>query len=153
LEEKVDIVRNAIDLARAIGIPEPRVAILSPVEFVNPKIQSTIDAAALAKMADRGQITGALVDGPLALDDALVPEAVRLKHIVSAVAGRANVLVVPDLDAGNMLAKEFEFVAHGEAAGIVLGARIPIILTSRAETVRTRVASCALAALYLKRHG
>jgi phosphate acetyltransferase len=152
LEEKVDIVRNAIDLARAIGIPEPRVAVLSSVEFVNPQIQSTIDAAALAKMADRGQITGALVDGPLALDDAIVPEAARLKHIVSPVAGRANVLVVPDLDAGNMLAKEFEFIAHGEAAGIVLGARIPIILTSRAETVRTRVASCALAALYLERH-
>lgn len=151
LEEKIDIVRNAIDLAHAIGIPEVRVAILSAAELVNPKMPSAIDAAALSKMAERGQITGALVDGPLALDDALAPEAARLKHLVSPVAGRANVLVVPDLDAGNMLAKEFEFIAHDEAAGIVLGARVPIILTSRAEAVRTRVASCALAALYLER--
>lgn len=151
LEEKVDIVRNAVELAHAIGILQPRVAILSSIEFVNPKIPSTINGAALSKMAERGQIIGALVDGPLALDDALSPEAARLKHIDSPVAGRANVLVVPDLDAGNMLAKEFEFIAHDEAAGIVLGARVPIILTSRAETVQTRVASCALAALYRAR--
>ena len=145
LEDKIDIVQNAIDLAHAVGFPEVRVAILSAMETVNPKVPSTIEAAALCKMADRGQITGALLDGPLALDNAISPEAAAIKQIVSPVAGRANVLVVPDLEAGNMLAKSLSFLAHADAAGIVLGARVPIILTSRADTLLTRLASCAIA--------
>jgi phosphate acetyltransferase len=147
LDEKVDIVRNAIDLAHAMQFPEVRVAILSAMETVTAKVPSTIEAAALCKMADRGQITGALLDGPLALDNAINPEAAAIKHIVSPVAGRANVLVVPDLEAGNMLAKSLSFLAGADAAGIVLGARVPIILTSRADSLLTRLASCAVAAL------
>ncbi|MFO1082141.1 MAG: phosphate acetyltransferase [Reyranellaceae bacterium] len=147
LEEKVDIVQNAIDLARAMGVEEVRVAILSATESVNPKVPSTIEAAALCKMADRGQITGGLLDGPLALDNAISPEAAAIKHIVSPVAGRANVLIVPDLEAGNMLAKSLSFLAGADAAGIVLGARVPIILTSRADSRLTRLASCAVAVL------
>ncbi len=147
LEEKVDIVQNAIDLAHAMGITEVRVAILSAMEMVNPKVASTIEAAALCKMADRGQITGAVLDGPLALDNAISPEAAAIKHIVSPVAGQANVLVVPDLEAGNMLAKSLSFLAGADAAGIVLGARVPIILTSRADSLLTRLASCAVAVL------
>jgi phosphate acetyltransferase len=147
LEEKVDIVQNAIDLAHAMGAPEVRVAILSAMETVNPKVLSTVEAAALCKMADRGQITGGLLDGPLALDNAISPEAAAIKHIVSPVAGRANVLVVPDLEAGNMLAKSLSFLAGADAAGIVLGARVPIILTSRADALLTRLASCAVAVL------
>ena len=126
----------------------PRVAILSAVETVNPKIPSTIEAAALCKMAERGQIGGGLLDGPLALDNAISPEAARIKGIAGEVAGRAQILVVPDLEAGNMLAKNLSFLAGADAAGIVLGARVPIILTSRADNVRTRMASCAVAALY-----
>ena len=147
LEDKVDIVQNAIDLAHAVGFPEVRVAILSAMETVNPKVPSTIEAAALCKMADRGQITGALLDGPLALDNAISPEAAAIKHIVSPVAGRANLLVVPDLEAGNMLAKSLSFLAGADSAGIVLGARVPIILTSRADSLMARLASCAIAAM------
>lgn len=147
LEAKVDIVQNAIDLAHAMGAAEVRVAILSAMETVNPKVPSTIEAAALCKMADRGQITGALLDGPLALDNAISPDAAAIKHIVSPVAGRANVLVVPDLEAGNMLAKSLSFLAGADAAGIVLGARVPIVLTSRADSLLTRLASCAVAVL------
>ena len=147
LEDKVDIVQNAIDLAHAIRLPEVRVAILSAMETVNPKVPSTIEAAALCKMADRGQITGALLDGPLALDNAIDLGAARIKKIMSPVAGRANVLVVPDLEAGNMLAKSLTFLADATAAGIVLGARVPIILTSRADSETTRLASCAVASL------
>ena len=134
LDEKVDIVQNAIDLAHAMGVPKVRVAILSAMETVNARVPSTIEAAALCKMAERGQITGALLDGPLALDNAISPEAAAIKKISSPVAGRANVLVVPDLEAGNMLAKSLSFLARADAAGIVLGARVPIILTSRART-------------------
>jgi len=147
LEEKIDIVQNAIDLAHALGAPEVRVAILSAMETVNPKVPSTIEAAALCKMADRGQITGAVLDGPLALDNAISPEAAAIKQIASPVAGRANVLVVPDLEAGNMLAKSLTFLAGADAAGIILGARVPIILTSRADSQVTRLASCAVAVL------
>jgi phosphate acetyltransferase len=147
LADKVDIVQNAVDLARALGVPEVRVAILSAMETVNPKVQSTVEAAALCKMADRGQITGAVLDGPLALDNAISLEAAALKKIVSPVAGRANVLVVPDLEAGNMLAKSLSFLAGADAAGIVLGTRVPIILTSRADSLTTRLASCAVAVL------
>jgi phosphate acetyltransferase len=147
LAAKADIVQNAIDLAHALRFPEVRVAILSAMETVNPKVPSTIEAAALCKMADRGQITGALLDGPLALDNAISLESAAIKHIVSPVAGRANVLVVPDLEAGNMLAKSLSFLAGADAAGIVLGARVPIILTSRADSVVTRLASCAVASL------
>ena len=147
LEVKVDIVQNAIDLARAMGVAEVRVAILSAMEQVNPKVPSTVEAAALCKMADRGQITGAVLDGPLALDNAISLEAAAIKHIVSPVAGRANVLIVPDLEAGNMLAKSLSFLAGADAAGIVLGARVPIILTSRANSLLTRLASCAVAVL------
>ncbi|MBS0525864.1 MAG: phosphate acetyltransferase [Proteobacteria bacterium] len=147
LEAKVDIVQNAIDLAHALGADEVRVAILSAMETVNPKVPSTIEAAALCKMADRGQITGALLDGPLALDNAISRDAAAMKHIVSPVAGRANVLIVPDLEAGNMLAKSLSFLANADAAGIVLGARVPIILTSRADSLLTRLASCAVAVL------
>lgn len=147
LEDKVDIVQNAIDLAHALRLPEVRVAILSAMETVNPKVPSTIEAAALCKMADRGQITGGLLDGPLALDNAIDLGAAAIKKIVSPVAGRANVLVVPDLVAGNMLAKSLTFLADADAAGIVLGARAPIILTSRADSQATRLASCGVAAL------
>ena len=147
LEDKVDIVQNAIDLARALGNEKVRVAILSAMETVNPRVPSTIEAAALCKMADRGQITGAELDGPLALDNAISPDAAAIKHIVSPVAGRANVLIVPDLEAGNMLAKSLSFLAGADAAGIVLGARVPIILTSRADSLLTRLASCAVAVL------
>ena len=147
LDDKVDIVQNAIDLAKALQFPEVRVAILSAMETINSKVQSTIEAAALCKMADRGQIVGALLDGPLALDNAISPEAAAIKHIVSPVAGRANVLIVPDLEAGNMLAKSLSFLAGADAAGIVMGARVPIILTSRADALLTRLASCAVASL------
>jgi phosphate acetyltransferase len=151
LEAKRDIVQNAIDLCHALGNPEPRVAILSAIETVTPKIPSTIEAAALCKMADRGQITGGLIDGPLAFDNAIDPEAARIKGITSPVAGRAQVLVVPDLEAGNMLAKNLSFLSHADAAGIVLGARVPIILTSRADSVRTRLASAAVGAILAAR--
>ncbi|MBL6456335.1 bifunctional enoyl-CoA hydratase/phosphate acetyltransferase [Belnapia sp. T6] len=147
LEEKRDIVQNAIDLAKVMGIAEPRVAILSAVETVNPAIPSTLEAAALCKMAERGQITGGIVDGPLAFDNAVSPEAARQKGITSPVAGLADILVVPDLEAGNMLAKQLTFLAGADAAGVVLGARVPIVLTSRADAQRTRIASCAVAVL------
>lgn len=147
LEEKRDIVQNAIDLARALRIQSVKVAILSAMEVVNPKVPSTIEAAALCKMADRGQITGAVLDGPLALDNAIDLGAAKIKNISSPVAGQANVLVVPDLEAGNMLAKSLTFLADADAAGIVLGARVPIILTSRADSHITRLASCAVASL------
>jgi phosphate acetyltransferase len=147
LEEKVDILQNAIDLAHALHVDDVRVAILSAMETVNPKVPSTVEAAALCKMVDRHQITGAVVDGPLALDNAIDVEAAKIKKIDSPVAGRANVLLVPDLEAGNMLAKSLSFLAGADAAGIVLGARVPIILTSRADSVMTRLASCAVAAL------
>ena len=147
LEEKVDIVQNAIDLHRGLGLGEPRVAILSAVETVNPKMPTTLDAAALCKMADRGQITGGVLDGPLALDNAISPRAAQIKGIASPVAGQAQILVVPDLEAGNMLAKNLSFMANADAAGIVLGARVPIILTSRADSVGARLASCAVARL------
>ena len=148
LDCKRDIVQNAIDLYAGIGLGVPRVAILSAVETVTAKIPSTIDAAALCKMADRGQITGGLLDGPLAYDNAIDMEAARIKGIKSAVAGHAQILVVPDLEAGNMLAKNLTFMAKADAAGIVLGARVPIILTSRANSLRARMASCAVAVLY-----
>jgi len=148
LRAKVDITQNAIDIAHALGIERPKVGVLSAVETVNPAIPSTIDAAALAKMADRGQITGADVDGPLAMDNAMDVEAAKTKGITSLVAGHAQVLIVPNLEAGNMLAKELSFVAQAEAAGLVLGATVPIILTSRADDEKSRLASCAIAALY-----
>jgi len=147
LEEKVDIVQNAIDLAHVMGVSDVRVAILSATESINSKVLSTIEAAALCKMADRGQITGAVLDGPLALDNAISPEAADIKRIVSPVAGKANILVVPDLESGNMLAKSLSFLAGADAAGIVLGARVPVILTSRADALLTRIASCAVAVL------
>lgn len=147
LEEKVDIVQNAIDLARVLGFDEIRVAILSAMETVNPKVPSTVEAAALCKMADRGQITGGVLDGPLALDNAISLAAAEIKHIRSEVAGRANVLIVPDLEAGNMLAKSLSYMAEADSAGIVLGARVPVVLTSRADPVISRLASCAIAAL------
>ena len=147
LDAKVDIIQNAIDLAHAMGLAEVRVAILSAMETVTAKAPSTIEAAALSKMADRGQITGAFVDGPFALDNAISPEAAAIKKIASPVAGRANVLVVPDLEAGNMLAKSLSFLARADAAGIVLGARAPIILTSRADSLISRLASCAVAVM------
>ena len=148
LSDKADIVQNAIDLAHAIGLDDVRVALLSATETVNAAIPSTIEAAALCKMADRGQITGATLDGPLALDNAIDMGAVKQKHISSPVAGRANVLVVPDLVSGNILAKTLSFMVHAEAAGLVVGARVPIILTSRADSEAARVASCALATLF-----
>lgn len=147
LEEKVDITQNAINLAHALGIPEPKVGILSAVETVNTKMPSTMDAAILSKMADRGQIHGGIVDGPLAMDNAIDLHAAQTKGIASAVAGHAQVLVVPNLEAGNMLAKELTFIAHAQAGGIVLGASCPIILTSRADDERSRLASCAVAVL------
>jgi phosphate acetyltransferase len=148
LDAKRDIIQNAIDLFTQTGLGTPRVAILSAVETVTSKIPSTIEAAALCKMAERGQITGGVLDGPLAFDNAIDPEAARIKGIESPVAGRAQILVVPDLEAGNMLAKNLSFMAQADAAGIVLGARVPVILTSRADSVRTRMASCAVAVLY-----
>jgi phosphate acetyltransferase len=147
LKDKIDIVQNAIDLARALRFPEARVAILSAMETVNPDVPSTIEAAALCKMADRGQITGGVLDGPLALDNAISLEAASIKKIVSPVAGRANVLIVPDLEAGNMLAKSLSFLAKADSAGVVLGAKVPVILTSRADSVMARLASCAVASL------
>lgn len=147
LDVKVDIIQNAIDLAHAIGADQPRVAILSAMETVTAKVPSTVEAAALCKMAERGQITGGLLDGPLALDNAISPEAAAIKNIVSPVAGRANVLVVPDLEAGNMLAKSLSFLARADAAGIVLGAKVPVILTSRADSLLSRLASSAVAVL------
>ncbi len=147
LEDKVDIIQNAIELAHILGIPEPKVAILSAVETVNPKIQSTLDAAALCKMADRGQITGGILDGPLAFDNAVSIVAAKTKGIKSAVAGHAEILVVPDLESGNMVAKQLEYLANALTAGIVLGTKVPIVLTSRADTAETRTASCVIAAL------
>jgi phosphate acetyltransferase len=147
LPAKRDIIQNAIDLYAGLGLGVPKVAILSAVETINPGIPSTIDAAALCKMADRGQIVGGELDGPLAFDNAISPEAARIKGIKSPVAGQAQILVVPDLEAGNMLAKNLSFLSRADAAGIVLGARVPIILTSRADNVRTRMASCAVAML------
>jgi phosphate acetyltransferase len=149
LDAKRDIIQNAIDLYTQTGFGKlPRVAILSAVETVTSKIPSTIEAAALCKMADRGQITGGLLDGPLAFDNAIDPEAARIKGIKSEVAGRAQILVVPDLEAGNMLAKNLAYFAKADGAGIVLGARVPVVLTSRADSPRARMASCAVAALY-----
>ncbi|GLI98225.1 MULTISPECIES: bifunctional enoyl-CoA hydratase/phosphate acetyltransferase [Sphingobium] len=147
LEEKADIIRNAIDLAHVIGIESPKVAILSAVETVNPSMRSTLDAAALCKMADRGQISGGVLDGPLAFDNAISEAAAKEKGIVSPVAGKAEILVVPNLEAGNMLAKQLTFLGGADAAGVVLGARVPIVLTSRADSARTRLASCAVAVL------
>jgi phosphate acetyltransferase len=148
LDAKRDIVQNAIDLFTQIALGTPRVGILSAVETVTPKIPSTIDAAALCKMADRGQITGGVLDGPLAFDNAISPQAAEIKGIKSIVAGHAQILVVPDLEAGNMLAKNLTFLSNADAAGIVLGARVPIVLTSRADSVRSRMASCGVAVLY-----
>jgi len=153
LMAKRDIVQNAIDLYAGLGFGTPKVAILSAVETVNPAIPSTIEAAALCKMADRGQITGGELDGPLAFDNAISPEAARVKGIKSAVAGWAQILVVPDLEAGNMLAKNLTFLSRADAAGIVLGARVPIVLTSRADNLRTRLASCAVAMLFAHKQG
>ncbi|ALV29841.1 bifunctional enoyl-CoA hydratase/phosphate acetyltransferase [Pannonibacter phragmitetus] len=148
LETKVDIIQNAINVGLAIGLDEPKVGILSAIETVNPAIASSLDAAVLSKMAERGQITGGLVDGPLAMDNAIDLQAARTKGINSLVAGRAEVLIVPNLEAGNMLAKELTFLAHAETAGLVAGAKVPVILTSRADDDRARLASCALALLY-----
>ena len=152
LETKADIVRNAIDLAHALAIAEPRVAILSAIETVSPKLRSSLDAAALAKMADRGQITGAIVDGPLAFDNAVSLSAAAIKRLNSAVAGQADVLIVPDLEAGNMLVKQLEYLSGAQTAGIVLGARVPIALTSRADAARSRIASCAIALILAHRY-
>lgn len=148
LEEKADIVQNAIDLALALGVEQPRAGVLSAVETVTPKIPSTLDAAILSKMAERGQIKGGAVDGPLAMDNAIDMEAAKTKGITSLVAGHANILIVPNIESGNMLAKELTFVAHAETAGIVIGAKVPVILTSRADNAKARLASCAVAALY-----
>jgi phosphate acetyltransferase len=145
LEDKVDILKNAIQLAHALNIPQPKVAILCAVETVNPKIPSTIEAAALCKMADRGQIDGAIIDGPLAFDNAISKEAAFVKGIRSPVAGEADILLVPDLEAGNMLAKQLAYLSRADWAGIAMGARVPIILTSRADSAEGRLASCAVA--------
>ena len=151
LEDKRHIIQNAIDLAHALQIPQaPRVAILSAVETVTEKIKSTLDAAALCKMADRGQITGGILDGPLAFDNAVSEEAAKTKGIVSPLAGKADIFVVPDLEAGNMLAKQLQYLGEADAAGIVLGARVPIILTSRADNTLARLASCAMALLLVQ---
>ncbi|MBV6274242.1 bifunctional enoyl-CoA hydratase/phosphate acetyltransferase [Alcaligenaceae bacterium CGII-47] len=147
LLEKADIIRNAIDLAHAIGVKQPCVAILAAVETINIHMQATLDAAALCKMADRGQITGALLDGPLAFDNAVSPAAAAIKGINSPVAGKADILIAPDLESGNMLAKQLEFMGQAASAGVVLGAKVPIVLTSRADTRETRIASCAIAVL------
>jgi phosphate acetyltransferase len=153
LEDKADIVQNAIDLAQALGIARPRVAILSAVETVTSKLRSTLDAAALCKMADRRQITGGLLDGPLAFDNAVSLEAARTKGIVSEVAGRADILVAPDLESGNILAKQLEYFSGATAGGIVLGARVPVILSSRADSLASRVLSAAVAVIYASRRG
>jgi phosphate acetyltransferase len=153
LEDKIHIVQNAIDLAHVLGVKEPRVAILSAVETVSPKITSTLDAAALCKMADRGQITGAVLDGPLAFDTAVSAEAARVKSLKSQVAGEADILLVPDLESGNMLAKQLEYLGGAQLAGIVLGAKVPIILTSRADSAESRVASCAIASAMIASQG
>jgi phosphate acetyltransferase len=147
LEDKVDICQNAIDLAITLGVAQPKVAILAAVETINSKMQATLDAAALCKMAERGQIKGGLLDGPLAFDNAISKDAARVKGIDSEVAGDPDILLVPDLEAGNMLAKQLTFLANADSAGVVLGARVPIILTSRADSVRSRIASCAVAML------
>ncbi|MBN8480587.1 MAG: bifunctional enoyl-CoA hydratase/phosphate acetyltransferase [Xanthomonadales bacterium] len=152
LEEKADIIRNAIDLAHAIGVSAPRVAILAAVETVNPRMPATLDAAALCKMADRGQIDGGVLDGPLAFDNAVSIAAARIKGITSPVAGMADILVVPDLESGNMLAKQLEYLGDAESAGIVLGLRVPVVLTSRADPADSRIASCALAVLLAHRY-
>ena len=151
LADKADIVQNAIDLARALGVVPPKVAILSAVETVTPKIPSTVDAAALCKMADRGQITGGVLDGPLAFDNAISKAAAKAKGITSEVAGEADILIVPDLEAGNMLAKQLDYLAAAKAAGIVLGARVPVMLTSRAEDALNRLASAAIAQIFAHR--
>ena len=152
LEQKADIIRNAIDLAHAIGVAEPKVAILAAVETVNPAMPSTLDAAALCKMAERGQITGGVLDGPLAFDNAVSAAAARTKGITSAVAGQADILVVPDLESGNMLAKQLVFLGDASSAGIVLGARVPVVLTSRADSDESRIASCAIALILAHRY-
>ena len=147
LNDKIHIVQNAIDLAHALDIPEPKVALLSAIETVNPKIKSTLDAAALCKMAERGQITGGVLDGPLAFDTAVSAKAAQIKGLVSRVTGQADILVVPDLESGNMLAKQLEYLGGAQLAGIVLGAKVPVILTSRADSAATRLTSCAVAVL------
>jgi phosphotransacetylase len=147
LEDKTDICQNAIDLAVQLGVSRPKVAILAAVETINSKMPATIDAAALCKMAERGQITGGLLDGPLAFDNAISKEAAATKKIHSEVAGDPDILLAPDLEAGNILAKQLTFLAKADSAGVVLGARVPIILTSRADSVRSRIASCAVAML------
>ena len=147
LVDKADIIRNAIALAQVLGVALPKVAILAAVETVNPRMPATLDAAALCKMADRGQITGGVLDGPLAFDNAVSPEAAQVKGITSPVAGQADVLVVPDLESGNMLAKQLEYLGGAESAGIVMGARVPLVLTSRSDSRTTRLASCAIARL------
>ncbi len=149
---KADITQNAIDLAQAIGVRLPKVAILSAVEVVNPRLQSTLDAAALCKMADRGQIRDGVLDGPLALDNAVSPDAARIKGIASPVAGQADILVVPDIESGNMLAKQLEYLGNADSAGIVMGARVPAVLTSRADSRQARLASCAIAKLLAHRY-
>jgi phosphotransacetylase len=151
LQDKVDIVRNAVDLAHAFGVARPRVAILAAVETVNPNMPATLDAAALCKMAERGQIDGAVLDGPLAFDNAVSTAAARIKGIVSDVAGAADILVVPNLESGNMLAKQLEYLGGAASAGIVLGARVPIVLTSRADPRESRIASCAVALMSARR--
>lgn len=153
LDDKVDIVKNAIDLAHALGVDRPNVALLSAAETVNSKIVSTVDAAALCKMADRAQITGAVLDGPLAFDTAVSADAARIKGLRSPVAGQADVLVVPDLESGNMLAKQLEYLGGAQLAGLVVGAKVPIVLTSRADPARARLASCAVAACYANADG
>jgi phosphate acetyltransferase len=145
LEDKVDICQNAIDLAQSLGVTTPKVAILAAVETVSSKMPATIDAAALCKMADRGQITGGLLDGPLAFDNAISKDAARIKGIISEVAGDPDIMLVPNLEAGNILAKQLSFLANADSAGLVLGARVPVILTSRSDTVRARIASCGVA--------
>jgi phosphotransacetylase len=147
LEDKVDIVQNAIDLARSFGVEKPKVAILAAVETVNSKMQATLDAAALCKMADRGQIKGGLLDGPLAFDNAISKDAAKIKGIVSEVAGDPDILLAPDLEAGNMMAKQLSFLANADSAGLVLGAKVPVILTSRADSLRSRIASTAVAVM------
>ncbi|WP_198912005.1 bifunctional enoyl-CoA hydratase/phosphate acetyltransferase [Acetobacter fabarum] len=150
LSTKRDIVQNAIDLHTGLGLGVPKVAILSAVEVINPKIPSTVDAASLCKMAERGQITGGILDGPLGMDNAIDPEAARIKNLSSPVAGQAQILVTPDLEAGNMLAKNLIFMAQADSAGIALGAKVPIVLTSRADSVQARLASAAIGALYAR---
>jgi phosphotransacetylase len=147
LEDKVDICQNAIDLARTFGVERPKVAILAAVETVNSKMPATLDAAALCKMAERGQIKGGMLDGPLAFDNAISREAAKMKGITSEVAGDPDILLAPDLEAGNMMAKQLSFLANADSAGLVLGARVPVILTSRADSLRSRIASCAVAVL------